>query len=115
LIFRLGLLLECFLTSEERHGGEHDSDEESESYGPKHDPLASRSGFAAGNDVFGLQLRGLAFFLDASFRQPPLGCSQIITAQNKTVVIAFVFPFDCACEQTGMGVDPIKIGIERAD
>jgi hypothetical protein len=37
------------------------------------------------------------------------------TAQDKAIVLTFVFPLDCKREQAGVGVDPIKIGVEGAD
>src|SRR4030095_15448118 len=89
--FRLGL---C----EKRHDREHDSNYESEGYGPKRDPLASRCGFATGNDVFGLQRCRLAVFLSCSFREPSLSRPQIITAQNEAVVPAVCIPLNCTRE-----------------
>ena len=111
----------CFRFREERHYGEHDSDHQPKGYGPKRDPLASRSGLAAGNDVFRLQRRRLAVFLGASFRQPSLSRPQIITAQNKAVVLTVCVPLNCTGKQTRVRVHPIeiarpelrRIGLER--
>jgi hypothetical protein len=35
--------------------------------------------------------------------------------RTKLLFLPFVSPLDCTCKQAGMGMDPIKIGIERAD
>ena len=109
------LLVDRFLTSEEGHDREHNRNHKSQSYGPKRDLLASCCRPAAGNNVFRLERSRLRLLISARYREPSLGCAQIITAQHKALVLTFAFPLDGACKQTGMGTDPIKIGVQRVD
>src|SRR6058998_4437997 len=109
------LLVDRFLTSEEGHDREHYRHHKSESYGPKRDLLASCCRLAAGNNVFCLERSGLRLLISTRFREPSLGCPQVITAQYEALVLTFALPLDGACKQTGMGADPIKIGVQRVD
>src|SRR6266446_2217682 len=76
LFFRLGLREEC-------HDREHYRHHKSESYGPKRDLLASCCRPAAGNNIFCLERSGLRLLISARYREPSLGCAQIVTAQHK--------------------------------
>ena len=87
LIFRLGL-------GEERHDREHDSNHQSDGDGPKRDPLAACCRFVTGDDVLCLQRCRLWFPLSGRLREPLLGGSQVVSAQDEAVVLTFVFPLD---------------------
>ena len=98
-----------------RESREHEGDDEAKGDGPECDSLASCSGFAAGDDVFGLQRCGLAFFLSASFCEPLLSGSQIFSPQNKAVIPAVCVPLNRSGEQPRVRTHPLEIGVERAE
>src|SRR6516225_11138143 len=93
----LALLADRFLTSEECHDREYNCNHKCESYGPKRDLLPSRRCLAAGKNVFCLERSGLRLLISAHFREPSLSCTQIITAQQKALVLTFALPLDGAC------------------